>query len=60
MAHRSRQQSVVESKNGLIGEVLNSAMLSDEIHNDATSKKWVHLLKKMVKVLNEEYGRIPK
>ena len=60
VAHRSRQQAVVESKNGVIGEVLNTAMLGDEVNNDATSKKWVYLLKDMVKILNEQYGREPK
>ena len=35
-------------------------MLGDEVNNDATSKKWVYLLKDMVKILNEQYGREPK
>jgi hypothetical protein len=60
VANRSRQQSVVESKNGQIGEVLNTAMLADEMANDATSKKWVYLLKPMVKLLNKEYAVEPK
>jgi hypothetical protein len=59
VAGRSRQQAFIESKNGVIGEVLNTAMLSDEINNDATSRKWVYLVKDMVQLINEEYERVP-
>ena len=60
MAGRHRSQAFIETKNGQIGEVLNASMLSDEINNDATSKKWVHLVKDLVKLLNEEYVKEPK
>jgi hypothetical protein len=60
VAGRSRQNAFIESKNGVIGEVLNTAMLSDEINNDATSRKWVYLVKDMVQLINEEYERVPK
>jgi hypothetical protein len=40
---RHRQQSVIETKNGQVGEILNKSMLADEIRNDQQSKKWVHL-----------------
>jgi hypothetical protein len=60
VAGRSRQNAFIESKNGVIGEVLNTAMLGSEINNDATSRKWVYLVKDMVSLINEEYERVPK
>lgn len=60
LAGRHRSQAVVESKNGTIGEILNKAMLNDEIANDATSRKWVYLIPDVVKLINENFAVIPK
>lgn len=38
---RSRQQSVVETKNQQIGKILNAKMTAEELNNDETSKDWV-------------------
>ena len=44
---RHRQQSVVETKNHQIGTILNKRMLAEEINNDATSRNWVDIRKKV-------------
>jgi hypothetical protein len=56
VAGRHRSQAVVETKNGQIKEILNKAMLSDEINNDATSRKWVYIVPKVVKLINEHFA----
>jgi hypothetical protein len=54
--YRHRQQSIVESRNHIIGNILNTGMLGDELNTDKTSKSWVHLLHPLVKLLNENYS----
>jgi hypothetical protein len=55
-AGRHRQQSVVETKNQQIGKILNARMTAEEINNDATSRNWVDILPKVVKLLNKHYS----
>jgi hypothetical protein len=56
---RSRQQAVIESKNKIIGTILNKKMLADEINNDQTSRSWVDIVPEVVKLINNEYGKTP-
>ncbi len=55
-AGRHRQQSVVETKNQQLGKILNARMTAEEINNDATSRNWVDLLPKVVKLINKHYA----
>ena len=57
---RHRQQSVVETKNHQIGTILNKRMLAEEINNDATSRHWVDILPKVIKLINKYYAHEPK
>lgn len=52
-AGRHRQQSVVETKNGQIGKILNMRMLAEEINNNEVSKNWVDLVPKVIALLNK-------
>ena len=52
---RSRQQSVVESRNGLIGRLLNQRMLHQEVLLGEDSTEWIHFLPKVIQVINEYY-----
>jgi len=53
---RHRQQSVVESKNHIIGDVLNKRMLAEEINNHEESKSWVDIVPQVVRLINKEYA----
>lgn len=57
LSGRSRQQSVVESKNGLIGKILNEKMLLDEIATGKMSRKWVKVLPKVIQLINENFQK---
>ena len=54
-AGRHRQQSVVETRNGLIGKILNKRMVGQEINTNIQSTEWVNFLPKVVKAINEHY-----
>lgn len=56
---RSRQQSVVETRNGLIGRLLNKRMLAQEILLEEDSREWVAFLPKVIDVINEFYTQEP-
>ena len=53
---RHRSQSVVEYKNQQIGKILNARMTAEEINNDNTSRHWVDIIPKVVKLVNEEFS----
>jgi hypothetical protein len=57
---RHRQQAIVENKNYILGKILNQAMLSKEINSGETSREWVDLYPKVIKLMNEKYGHEPK
>jgi len=59
VAGRSRQQSVVESKNQQLGKILNAKMTAEEINNDATSKEWVDVLPQVIKLVNKHFSVEP-
>jgi hypothetical protein len=59
LSGRSRQQSVVESKNQQIGKIVNAKMTAEEINNDETSREWVELIPKVVKLLNKHFSYEP-
>jgi hypothetical protein len=57
LAGRHRSQSVVESKNYILGKILNAKMLEDEVANEQTSRHWVKILPQVVRLINSEYAR---
>jgi hypothetical protein len=59
IAGRHRQQSVVESKNHLIGNTLNHRMLAEEINNEEASHSWVDILPNVIKLINQHYAHNP-
>ena len=56
---RHRQQSVVETRNGLISKLLQKRMLAQEINTDETSREWVSFLPKVIKAINTHYTQEP-
>jgi hypothetical protein len=56
IAGRHRQQSVVETKNQQIGKILNKAMLKKELENGQINRKWVYLVPKVIKLINEHFS----
>jgi len=60
VAGRHRQQSVVETKNFQIGKILNTNMLVEEVNNGETSRSWVELIPKVIKLMNEHLAHPPK
>ena len=52
VAGRHRQQSVVENRNGIIGEVLNLRMAGLEQISGQTSRHWVYFLPFVIKAIN--------
>lgn len=56
---RHRQQSVVETKNFQIGKILNTRMLVEEINNNDTSRSWVDILPKVIKLINKYFSHEP-
>jgi hypothetical protein len=59
VAGRHRQQAVVEYKNFQIGTILNKHMLVEEINNNETSRSWVVIVPKVVKLINEHFSHEP-
>jgi len=57
VAGRHRQQSVVETKNGQLGTILNKRMLVEEINNDATSRSWVDIVPDVIKLMNKHLSQ---
>jgi hypothetical protein len=57
--YRHRSQSVVESKNYVIGHILNKIMLAAEINNDQISRDWVYILPRVIKEINNHYKKTP-
>ena len=51
-AGRSRQQAVVEQRNGVIGRALFYRMTAQEILTDQDSREWVKRLPQLIKVIN--------
>lgn len=52
---RHRQQSVVETRNGLIGKTLNKRMVAEEVNTGVQSNDWVKFLPKVVESVNKFY-----
>lgn len=50
---RSRQQAVVESRNGTVARALMRRMLAEEMLTDKQDTKWVNYLEPTVRFLNE-------
>lgn len=56
---RHRQQSVVESKNAIIGKLLNQRMTAQEINVGEISREWIEFLPKVIQVINANLTRVP-
>ena len=54
-AGRSRQQGLVENRNGLIGKTLLRRMTAEELLTHEKSIEWVHYLPKLITFMNKEY-----
>lgn len=52
---RSRQQGLVENRNGLIGRTLMRRMVAEELLTGEKSVEWIHYLPKLIKMMNERY-----
>ena len=52
---RSRQQALVESRNGSIAKPLMRRMLAQELITNKPSREWVKYLPKVLKFLNERF-----
>lgn len=52
---RHRQQSVVETRNGLIGKTLNKRMVAEEVNTGVQSTDWVQFLPKVIESINKFY-----
>ena len=52
---RSRQQGLVENRNGLIGRTLMRRMVAEELLTKEKSVEWVDYLPKLIKLMNETY-----
>lgn len=55
-AGRHRQQSVVESKNHTIGDILNKRMLAEEMNNEEESHSWVDIVPNVIRLVNKHYA----
>ena len=56
---RSRQQALVESRNGVIARALLRNMVMTELNTQEESRDWVEYLKEVVVSLNKRYHREP-
>jgi hypothetical protein len=54
-AGRSRQQGLVENRNGLIGKTLLRRMTAEELLTHEKSIEWVHYLPKLIAFMNKDY-----
>jgi hypothetical protein len=54
-AGRHRQQSVVETRNALLGRTLNKRMVAQEINTEVQSNEWVNFLPKVIAAINNHY-----
>lgn len=52
---RSRQQGLVENRNGLIGRTLMRRMVAEELLTGSKSVEWIHYLPKLIAMMNEKY-----
>ena len=59
-AGRHRQQSVVETRNALLGRTLNKRMVGEEINTGVESTDWVKFLPKVIKAINDNYTQTAK
>jgi len=59
-AGRSRQQASVEGMNGILGKLLNRAMMVDEMHTNETSRSWVDHLPRAINLMNKRLTHEPK
>jgi hypothetical protein len=56
VAGRHRQQAVVETKNQVIGKIINQKLLADEIATGETATHWTEILPKVVQLINQNYA----
>jgi hypothetical protein len=56
---RSRQQALVESRNGVISRSLMRNMVLVEIQTGEQSRDWVEYLKEIIPLMNKHYHREP-
>jgi hypothetical protein len=56
---RSRQQGLVENRNGLIAKTLLRRMTGEELITHERSVEWVHYLPKLIKMMNKDYYMKP-
>jgi IS30 family transposase len=54
-AGRHQQQSVVETRNALLGRTLNKRMVAQEINTGEQSNEWVKFLPKVISAVNSHY-----
>jgi hypothetical protein len=52
---RSRQQGLVENRNGLIGRTLMRRMVAEELLTKEKSVEWLEYLPKIIKLMNQTY-----
>ena len=52
---RSRQQGLVENRNGLIAKTLLRRMTAEELLTKEKSVEWVHYLPKLIDFMNKDY-----
>ncbi len=52
---RSRQQGLVENRNGLLARTLMRRMVAEELLTGVKSVEWVHYLPKLLKLMNDKY-----
>ena len=57
---RSRQQASVEGMNGILGKLLNRAMLVDEINTGVKSTNWLDHLPRAIALINKRLTHKPK
>jgi hypothetical protein len=56
---RHRQQSVVETRNGLISKTLQKRMLAQEVNTNQESNEWVDFLPQVIRAINDHYTQQP-
>lgn len=56
---RSREQALVESRNGVIARALLRNMVMTELNTNEESRDWIEYLKEVVVSLNKHYHREP-
>jgi hypothetical protein len=54
LPNRHRQQALVESKNKVIGGILNNMMAQDELTTGKTSRKWITHLPEVINKMNSK------